>query len=557
MASILSFRQPHQAQNWTNEELAELFRVVDILGRAGVEIATDMGLSDEGEPWFAFCRADTGDVIVHFSRIDGQFVAVSAATDTVVRGSNFRRVAETLVNRQPLILPAPSSGQKLFLHPAVIITALVATTLAQMKSWDGQGVFALHDVSDGAPTAGAAASFVETLKSGFIDALNLLLRGFAGPVEARNNAQEHSGVEALGLGLGNLSLASVVAFAISVIQGSPILEDIKIADSARHAPGNAAAAIPKAAGLAGLPQVADHERPSGDGAPAIAADSKEMAADRKAVHDHDMAVAAVMRKGEVADKSGPAASDDNGNVHVTRHDPSDRVINADIRDGSVPEKLAPVSTRQGAATTEPVQHTAQMATVNKEDAAAGTHVQASAATELHHFSFTEISREAIEIFFVKVDDSPAGTDAGLAFNVSPPAIAGGASPLTVDPAPAHTVLNASDIVFASGDPAALARLNQITDFVNSTDNIFSAPASFPELLSHYWSGDRPMTIVVFDSDALPLSIFSFTNDVLFVEERQLAGAALQTVHSGLHVDLANGGDVTLLGVINLHPAGMA
>ncbi|MSP43278.1 MAG: hypothetical protein EXR08_07930, partial [Alphaproteobacteria bacterium] len=192
MASILSFRQPHQAQNWTNEELAELFRVVDILGRAGVEIATDMGLSDEGEPWFAFCRADTGDVIVHFSRIDGQFVAVSAATDTVVRGSNFRRVAETLVNRQPLILPAPSSGQKLFLHPAVIITALVVTTLAQMKSWDGQGVFALHDVSDGAPTAGAAASFAETLKSGFIDALNLLLRGFAGPVEARNNAHEHS-----------------------------------------------------------------------------------------------------------------------------------------------------------------------------------------------------------------------------------------------------------------------------------------------------------------------------------------------------------------------------
>lgn len=551
MASILSFRQPHQAQNWTNEELAELFRVVDILGRAGVDIDTDMGLSDEGEPWFAFCRVDTGDVIVHFSRIDGQFVAVSAATDTVVRGNNFRRVAETLVNRQPLILPAPSSGQKLFLHPAVIITALVATTLAQMKSWDGQADFALHDVSGKAEGEASHASFAESLKSGFIDALNLVLRGFNGPVDSRNALADHFGTLAQGLGIGNLSLASVVAFAISVIQGSPLLDDVRIAEEASST-SEAAVSAHKTVGP-DAPKVAENDIRPDNGAPMVIADSKEMAADKKAAHD--AAVAAVMGQPHTADKSDAATPDNDAFAITVRPNALDKVIAADSGSGVAAEKVEPVTAHQDVAKAEPVRHV-DHAAASKEEAAAAPHVEAHAASEIRHFSFTEISREAIEIFFVKIDDAPSKGDVGIAISASQPELPSGGQ-LAAGPAPSHAVLNASDIVFAGGDPSALARLDQITNFVNSTDNRFSAPASLPELLSHYWSGDRPMTVVVFDSDDLPLSVFSFTNDVLFVEERQLAGAPLKAAESGLHVDLANGGDVTLLGVITLHPANMA
>ena len=151
MSSVIAFRQKQKVQDWSNAELAELYRVVDILSRAGVAIDTDKGLSDEGDPWFVFCRADTGDVIVHFARIGNQFVAVSAVTDDVVRGPNFRKIAEALVNRQPLVLPAPAPGQKLFLHPSVLLTALVATTLAQMKSWDGKEFAVSEQMGEAAP----------------------------------------------------------------------------------------------------------------------------------------------------------------------------------------------------------------------------------------------------------------------------------------------------------------------------------------------------------------------------------------------------------------------
>ncbi|MFP5468356.1 MAG: hypothetical protein ACLGGZ_01290, partial [Alphaproteobacteria bacterium] len=178
--------------------------------------------------------------------------------------------------------------------------------------------------------------------------------------------------------------------------------------------------------------------------------------------------------------------------------------------------------------------------------------------------FTEISKEAIEIFFGNPTEKLAdgitlrvGDVAGDKIEMSsvagvtaPPQDGqGGFSITTVCQA-----LNASDIVFAGGDPVALARLNLITDFVNSTDSKFSVPASFPELLKQYWAGDKALTVVVFDSDDLPLDIFSFTSNVLFVEESQLSGVATDFGDSALQVDLANGGDVTLLGVINLNPA---
>jgi len=550
MASILSFRQPQKPQNWTNEELAELYRVVDVLARAGVEIDTDMGLSDEGEPWFSFCRADTGDVIVHFSRIDGQFVAVSAATDTVVRGGNFRRVAEALVNRQPLILPAPSSGQKLFLHPSVILTALVATTLAQMKSWDGDGALALEDVSGGPSHNISDATFAETLKTAFIDALNLVLRGFTGPADAKHALAEHSGVTALGLGLGNLSLASVVAFAISVIQGSPLLDEAQLAEAAQAPADQADASTKNIVAAAAAPQISDNGTHSDTGAPQLPAENRESVAVK--LPARDAAVSGAMEKPGLPDKSGAAASDDEGPVQMAQKTLPDKVIAHDAGIPAPAAKQAPENINADAPKAEPARNAVAVAD-HKADAAVAL-VLISDSADLHRFSFTEISREAIEIFFVRTADASAGGDAPLSISAGLPLAMDIESFTLSDPAAGRMRVNASDIVFAGGDPVAMARLNQITDFVNATDNRYSAPDSFPDLLNQYWNGDKALTIVVFDSDDLPLNIFSFTSNVLFVEESQLNGLAMDAADSGLQVDLANGGDLTLLGVINLSPA---
>ncbi len=556
MAAILAFRQPHKDQNWTNEELAELFRVVDILSRAGVAIDTDMGLSDEGEPWFAFCRADTGDVIVHFSRIDGQFVAVSAATDAVMRGNNFRRVAEALVNRQPLILPAPSSGQKLFLHPSVILTALVATTLAQMKSWEGQDITAIDDAADAAVHAVSEGTFSETLKTAFMDALNLVLRGFTGPIDTKNASAEYAQATALGLGLGNLSLASVVAFAISVIQGSWLQDEVDIASRASLPADSSDAAAKQSAGPVGAPQVAENKAQADAGAVDRLAESKEPAPAKIVLHD--AAVSGAMEKPGLAEKSGGAAANGESSAHTVQREAADKIIPADSGSGILQAKLLVAEAKADAPKAEPVRHQpAEQKEIVFQVA------EPKADGENHRISFTEISKEAIEIFFGKPIEKLAG---GVTLHIgdvagdkielssaagvmAPPQDGqGGLSTTTV-----RQALNASDIVFAGGDPVALARLNLITDFVNSTDSKFSVPASFPELLKQYWAGDKALTVVVFDSDDLPLDIFSFTNNVLFVEESQLNGVAMNAGDSSLQVDLANGGDVTLLGVINLNP----
>ncbi len=107
--------------------------MVDILGRAGLSVDTDMGMSDEGDPWFVFCRADCGDVIAHFARIDGQFVAASVAVDETYRGANFRQIVERMVKSQPLVLPPAGRGTRLLMHPSVVLTAFVATALAHSE----------------------------------------------------------------------------------------------------------------------------------------------------------------------------------------------------------------------------------------------------------------------------------------------------------------------------------------------------------------------------------------------------------------------------------------
>lgn len=558
MAAILAFRQPHKDQNWTNEELAELFRVVDILSRAGVAIDTDMGLSDEGEPWFAFCRADTGDVIVHFSRIDGQFVAVSAATDAVMRGNNFRRVAEALVNRQPLILPAPSSGQKLFLHPSVILTALVATTLAQMKSWEGQDITAIDDAADAAVHAVSEGRFSETLKTAFMDALNLVLRGFTGPIDTKNASAEYAQATALGLGLGNLSLASVVAFAISVIQGSSLQDEVDIASRASRPADSSDAAVKKSAGPVGAPQIAENKVQADAGAVDRLAESKEPAPAKTVLHD--AAVSGAMEKPGLAEKSGAAASNEEISASAAHKEAADRLIPADTGTGISQDRVAVVAEAKADA---PKAEPARQQPAGQKEMVFQV-AEPKAGGENHRISFTEISKEAIEIFFGNPTEKLAdgitlriGDVAGDKIEMSsvagvtaPPQDGQGGFSITT----VRQALNASDIVFAGGDPVALARLNLITDFVNSTDSKFSVPASFPELLKQYWAGDKALTVVVFDSDDLPLDIFSFTSNVLFVEESQLSGVATDFGDSALQVDLANGGDVTLLGVINLNPA---
>jgi hypothetical protein len=121
------FRSAPRPRDWNNQELAEFYRVEASMVRSGLSVVTDRGLSDEGDPWFVFCHAETEDIIVHFARIDDLYVVASPAFDNCVRGHQFRPLIESLIESHPLVVVRPKGGGKLFIHPAALLVALVTT----------------------------------------------------------------------------------------------------------------------------------------------------------------------------------------------------------------------------------------------------------------------------------------------------------------------------------------------------------------------------------------------------------------------------------------------
>ncbi len=126
-AQIISFlqRSPPPARDWSQQEIAEFYRVESALVQAGVQLESDRGLSDEGDPWFIFCRLDNGEVFIHFARIDGLYVVDGAAFDQAARGSDFSALIRDLIARYPLSKTRERAGSNIFMHPATFLIALV------------------------------------------------------------------------------------------------------------------------------------------------------------------------------------------------------------------------------------------------------------------------------------------------------------------------------------------------------------------------------------------------------------------------------------------------
>src|SRR5215217_3640168 len=102
-AQVVSFlrRARPLSRDWSQDELAEFYRVESALLQAGMRIETDRGLTDEGDPWFAFCRADDGETFIHFARIDGRYIIAGPAYEGVAQGYDFPELVRDLISRHP------------------------------------------------------------------------------------------------------------------------------------------------------------------------------------------------------------------------------------------------------------------------------------------------------------------------------------------------------------------------------------------------------------------------------------------------------------------------
>lgn len=122
-SQVLSFaRRVSERSGWTNTELAELYRVEHALAQAKIAIETDRGVTDEGDPWFVFCRAD-GEVVVHVTRFGGSYRLYSPALPTPLTGPSFSTLTKSFLSG--LRTPAQADAT-VAIHPAALLSVLIA-----------------------------------------------------------------------------------------------------------------------------------------------------------------------------------------------------------------------------------------------------------------------------------------------------------------------------------------------------------------------------------------------------------------------------------------------
>lgn len=124
------FRAP-RSNDWTQEEIAEFYRIEHALVQARLQVETDRGLSDEGEPWFAFCRGD-GEVLVHIARDGGGYLMHASGLQAPVRARRLVDLARSFVDqfRVGAALEQATTGSTLLIHPVAMLAMVICAIFA-------------------------------------------------------------------------------------------------------------------------------------------------------------------------------------------------------------------------------------------------------------------------------------------------------------------------------------------------------------------------------------------------------------------------------------------
>jgi hypothetical protein len=143
-AQIFSiFGRSAAKRDWSQQEIAEFYRVESALIRAGIRVGTDRGISDEGDPWFVFFRADDGEVVIHLARIDGEYVLAGSAYQDVARGADFQALVGNLIANHPMVRSDNDKKKSnILMHPAAMLIAIIGTAFfksGDARADDGKG----------------------------------------------------------------------------------------------------------------------------------------------------------------------------------------------------------------------------------------------------------------------------------------------------------------------------------------------------------------------------------------------------------------------------------
>ncbi|KJV10378.1 hypothetical protein VZ95_05310 [Elstera litoralis] len=153
LAKIIPFvprAQVRVGPPWSTAELGELFRVAHVLRQSGMMVETDMGLSDEGDPWFVFYNSQTEDVIAHFARINGEIMVHGLSANGLVSGVDLSDVIRRLKPVQAMESQQKSQAERsVVFHPFMLLVAFVAASfLATEESQAASGPLKAGEAGD-------------------------------------------------------------------------------------------------------------------------------------------------------------------------------------------------------------------------------------------------------------------------------------------------------------------------------------------------------------------------------------------------------------------------
>jgi len=90
---------PGDQRGWSKHELLHLDRAAKFLAANGTIVESDRGITDEGDPWFVLCDKPSGEIVGHFARIDGHYIACVPFRDRAATGYVLRDLIDQFLWR--------------------------------------------------------------------------------------------------------------------------------------------------------------------------------------------------------------------------------------------------------------------------------------------------------------------------------------------------------------------------------------------------------------------------------------------------------------------------
>ena len=90
---------------WSRHELDLLLDASKFLRSEGARLVTDYGVTDEGEPWFVFCDSESGEVLAHFARTAGEYLACVPFRNDALTGYPLNVLLDKFLQNRCMVWP--------------------------------------------------------------------------------------------------------------------------------------------------------------------------------------------------------------------------------------------------------------------------------------------------------------------------------------------------------------------------------------------------------------------------------------------------------------------